>query len=137
MKAYGLGIARIGESIIPRLISHAGILFPSRRALARSVSRPPRSSSLYSSCQEISTVSLKKISLSPHPLLAERRRSPSIVKLLTDASQYAYSFLRLCVNKKLRHRRRTHKSLYSATISLLTAIFQCCYFKLLYNCCFP
>lgn len=40
VKAYGLGIARIGESIIPRLISHAGILFPSRRAPIRSVSHP-------------------------------------------------------------------------------------------------
>lgn len=32
VKAHGPGIARIGESIIPRLISHAGILFPPLRA---------------------------------------------------------------------------------------------------------
>jgi len=66
VKAYGPGIARIGESIIPRLISHASILFPSR-ASARFVSLPLSS-------RELSVaVSLKRISLSPHPREDARR----------------------------------------------------------------
>lgn len=72
MKAYGPGIARIGESIIPRLISHAGILFllllEPLDSLSVSCSLCILQPHLAFSRQESSAVSLKRISLSAHAL---------------------------------------------------------------------
>jgi len=69
VKAHGPGIARIGESIIPRLISHAGILFPPLRA--------PRL------CLSLACSAASALLLSPGELRRSSREDFSLVASVT------------------------------------------------------